>query len=182
MGLDMYMRRKLYVKNYSYKGADSWKITVEKNGKPYKTKEISEVTESVGYWRKANQVHAWFVNNVQNGEDDCKEYYVDHDKLQELLKTVNTVLESTKLIPGRVHNGTRWTAEKGQEEIWEDGKVMADPSVAQELLPNQEGFFFGSTDYNEWYYQDLEYTKELLEELLNDPNASECSYYYEASW
>ena len=27
--------------------------------------------KEVGYWRKANAVHKWFVDNVQNGEDDC---------------------------------------------------------------------------------------------------------------
>lgn len=178
MGLDMYMRRKLYVRS----GAIDWKVKVEKNGKPYETREITYITEDAGYWRKANQIHSWFVNNVQDGEDDCKEYYVSHEKLKELLKTVNTVLNSSNLVPGKVHNGTRWTAEKGQEEIYEDGKVMDNETVARELLPCESGFFFGSTDYNEWYYKDLEYTKELLEELLNDPNAEDYEYYYQSSW
>ena len=31
----------------------------------------SRIIEQVGYWRKANQIHNWFVENVQDGEDDC---------------------------------------------------------------------------------------------------------------
>jgi hypothetical protein len=38
----------------------------------------------VGYWRKANQIHKWFVDNVQKGNDDCKEYYVSEEKIKEL--------------------------------------------------------------------------------------------------
>ena len=45
------------------------------------------------YWRKANAIHNWFVNNVQDGEDDCRDYYVDRSNLQELLDTINEVLE-----------------------------------------------------------------------------------------
>lgn len=45
------------------------------------------VSVNAAYWRKVNAVHKWFVDNVQNGEDDCGEYYVSHEKLQELLAT-----------------------------------------------------------------------------------------------
>ena len=44
-----------------------------------------DVSVNVAYWRKVNSVHGWFVNNVQNGEDDCGEYYVSHSKLKELV-------------------------------------------------------------------------------------------------
>jgi hypothetical protein len=37
------------------------------------------------------------------------------------------------------------------------------PGVAKELLPTQAGFFFGSTDYDEYYYEDLVYTRDLLD-------------------
>lgn len=34
-------------------------------------------------------------------------------------------------------------------------KVLADHSLADSLLPTQSGFFFGSTEYNEWYFNDV---------------------------
>ena len=41
-------------------------------------------------------------------------------------------------------------------------EVLADHSLAEKLLPTQAGFFFGSTDYNEWYFKDVE---EVLEKF-----------------
>ena len=35
-------------------------------------------------------------------------------------------------------------------------QVLNDHSKATELLPTQAGFFFGSTDYDEWYYHDVQ--------------------------
>lgn len=34
-------------------------------------------------------------------------------------------------------------------------RVLADRSLASELLPTQAGFFFGSTDYDEYYFDDV---------------------------
>ncbi len=50
------------------------------------------VSVNAAYWRKANQIHKWFVDNVQRGEDDCGEYYVTNDKLKELLTTCRQAL------------------------------------------------------------------------------------------
>lgn len=41
--------------------------------------------EKVGYWRKANAIHRWFVENVQDGVDDCRSYNVSREQLEELL-------------------------------------------------------------------------------------------------
>ena len=43
-----------------------------------------DVSKVVGYWRKANQIHDWFVRNVQSGEDNCRDYHVSREKLEEL--------------------------------------------------------------------------------------------------
>lgn len=46
--------------------------------------------------------------------------------------------------------------------------VLEDNDKAEELLPTRPGFFFGATDYDEWYYYDLQYTVEKIDEALND--------------
>lgn len=46
--------------------------------------------------------------------------------------------------------------------------VLNDNSRAPELLPTQEGFFFGDTVYDEWYFKKLEYTRDKIESLLNE--------------
>lgn len=39
---------------------------------------------NIGYWRKANQIHGWFVDNCGEGDDNCRPYTVDRHQLEEL--------------------------------------------------------------------------------------------------
>jgi len=182
MGLDMYLEKRIGVKNYSFtKKEDKHSVEVKKGGikLDIAAKSISGVVVDVACWRKANAIHRWFVNNVQNGEDDCKSYYVDEEDLKALLKRVNKVLKASKLIKGKVTNG--YTIEKGKEiPILEDGEYIEDATVAKECLPTGSGFFFGSEDYNEWYLEGLKYTKKVLTKTLKEKVGG--SYYYQSSW
>ena len=54
---------------------------------------IRDRSYEAGYWRKANQIHKWFVDNVQGGVDNCGEYLVDIKALERLLELVNEVLQ-----------------------------------------------------------------------------------------
>jgi hypothetical protein len=40
---------------------------------------------------------------------------------------------------------------------------LLDPSVAKELLPPQQGFFFGSYEIDEWYLNDIKQTVEIVD-------------------
>jgi hypothetical protein len=113
--------------------------------------KISSEEHEVGYWRKSNQIHNWFVKKVQDGVDECQESYVLREQLEELLQTCKA--------------------------------VKANPELAPELLPSQGGFFFGSTDYDEWYFHDIDQTIEILENELEIkyPNGRP-EYYYQSSW
>lgn len=188
MGLDMYLYRKTYVPTWDGDGEDQetrqrtssrgqLKITGLKQ--PIDSKKVCYIVEEVGYWRKANAIHDWFVRNVQDGNDDCKSYYVDSSQLEDLLDTVNKVLESTKLVKGKVNAGTTFKNGKA-EQIIEEGKTMKDPTVARDLLPTAEGFFFGGTDYDEWYWNDLVETKKIIEEAL--AGATGVDFEYSSSW
>ena len=78
------------------------------------------IVEEVAYWRKANAIHKWFVDNVQSGKDDCDSYEVSREQLVKLLGDCEQV---------KAHN-----------------------ELAEELLPTQSGFFFGSIEYDKWYF------------------------------
>ena len=56
-------------------------------------------------------------------------------------------------------------------------KVLRNHNLADELLPTQSGFFFGNTDYDEYYFNQLRVTVDALKDI--DENAS---YYYSSSW
>jgi hypothetical protein len=49
-------------------------------------------------------------------------------------------------------------------------------------LPPASGFFFGSTDVDEWYWKDLEYTKRELKLVLDKTKTEDVSFIYQASW
>ncbi len=143
---------------------------------------LSSVKEQIGYWRKANAIHQWFVTNCQDGEDDCREYEVDRSQLVELRALVVRVLEASELVPGPVVNGYRAGPDTGGElrACIEDGRIVADPSVAHELLPTTDGFFFGSTHYDQWYIAGLTETLEILDAALAMPEG--VTFTYQSSW
>ena len=41
-------------------------------------------------------------------------------------------------------------------------RILKDHSLANELLPTQSGFFFGGTDYDDWYFSDV---KDCLKQM-----------------
>jgi hypothetical protein len=112
------------------------------------------VVVTVAYWRKANAIHAWFVDNCQGGKDECQRSYVPREKLVEL------------------RDLTADTAEK----------IRAGDASAAEELPPRGGFFFGSTETDEWYLADLDDTVKQLDRVLGHPLSERVDYYYEASW
>ena len=59
--------------------------------------------------------------------------------------------------------------------------VLKNRNEAEELLPTQSGFFFGSEDYDEYYWGDLEETRVKLTELLAKDNTN-WEFYYQSSW
>lgn len=60
-------------------------------------------------------------------------------------------------------------------------RVDADHSLAEVLLPTQEGFFFGGTDYDEWYFDDIKLELEAFEEILETWD-DDAVYAYWAWW
>lgn len=140
------------------------------------------IMQQVADWRKANAIHQWFVENVQDGEDDCRFHReVTEDDLEELLDICKTVLQSCVLVDGKLKNGKyiengKWVTN------YIDGKVVENTSTAEELLPTQGGFFFGDTDYTEWYVDDIKDTIEIIEKILKETDFDLYAIYYCSSW
>jgi hypothetical protein len=176
----MYLSKRTYVKNWGHMSPEErHEITVKKNGQEVSTikkERISEIIEEIHSWRKDNHIHSWFVNNIQDGEDNCREYYVPKNQLQELLDTCKTVkesLENTTKKKIQVEAGTF-----NGEKIYEEVETFEDTSVAEELLPRQSGFFFGNLLYDAYYLQSITETIDVLEECIKEDG----DYYYSSSW
>ena len=159
MGLDMYLKKEVYISAYksmadrdipTYKESYEKALAIaELAGLPLLVDGGVTVSVSAAYWRKANQVHNWFVQNVQDGVDECQPSEIGFDTLAELREVCETVLE--------------------------------DHSKAEDLLPVQAGFFFGGYDYDEYYFQDLEGTVKMIDEVEKHDGPHDW-YTYQASW
>lgn len=185
MGLDMYLRTRRYVGGWSFSGdRNEYERLVELFGMQDAIIEESSsafVEFTIGYWRKANHIHAWFVENCQDGIDECQPTEISRDKLRALRDVCLRILSSTELVDGQVHAGTVYSKDHPQGAVrMEEGKIVADPRVANDLLPTQEGFFFGSVDYDEWYWEDLKRTVEIIDKALDLPR--DWSFIYQSSW
>ena len=121
----------------------------------YDAKDENDRCE-IGYWRKVNCVHGWFVNNVQKGVDDCGIYPVTRDNLLKLKEACVKTLE---------HKDIKDPYERGLK--------------AREILPPMEGFFFGDRGVSDYYFDDLEYTVEILNKVLD---GGRDIVYYQSSW
>lgn len=162
MGLDMYLKAQRYVNKHDYSKSDTDEPVVTQEFKDVlklfpelDTGNIYgfEVGRTIAYWRKANQIHQWFVINCQSGEDDCKQYYVEREQLQELLDLCHEVK-----------------------------KHKDDKEFIEEELPPQAGFFFGSTEIDDCYWQDIDSTIDQLTKILNDERLNNYDFYYQSSW
>lgn len=159
MGLDMYLSKKTYVKNWSHNEVQH-NVVVEKNGvrrTDIKPERVSYVVEEIAYWRKFNALHNYIVETHAKGVDECQEIYLQLSDLELIQETLKEVMKKEK-----------------------------SPS---ELFPTASGFFFGNTDYDEYYFGDVESTIMVLDEIIEEGHKSDeehgiygPEYVYRASW
>ena len=156
MGLDMYLNGKRYLSKYfneedgkrAAEIAEQFPELAKMRGRFGDESPVKEIRVEAGYWRKANAIHKWFVDNVQGGTDDCGSYYVAREQLEELKKLCEQVLQFRHL--------------------------------AAEKLPPSQGFFFGSDKVDEYYFQDLEQTVQIINDCLELPQ--DWDFEYHSSW
>lgn len=183
----MYLTKRTYVKQWDHHTkAEKTVVKVTKGGKvrrDIKPKRVSEVIEEIGYWRKANQINKWFIDHCGKGEDkNGEELWVSREQLQELRDTCKEVLKASKLVPSKIQNGEVSDPNgNGMIPNMEEGLKIEDTAKAEELLPTESGFFFGGTDYDEYYVEDLKNTIKILDECLWAEN-KEGNFYYHNSW
>jgi len=152
MGLDMYLSKRTYVQNWDHqKPSQRHLVVVLKDNEVQhhiKSDRITDVVEQIMYWRKSNAIHAWFVENIQEGIDECQESSVTLDDLKKLVSICEQVVEDRN----------------------------------PELLPTSSGFYFGSTEHDSYYYEDVEETAKVLREEIESNQDEYPNYIYQASW
>ena len=141
------------------------------------------ISDEVAYWRKANAIHGWFVKTVQRGTDDCQSYYVHKEQLERLLTICKCIKENVRMAKGKIINGYKYDGDLSEMvPIYEEGEYVENPEVCEKYLPSKDGFFFGSTNYDQWYMNDITYTIEALTKILEETDFETQMVYYRASW
>lgn len=126
--------------------------------------EIRHNGEEAIYMRKVNCVRKWCAENLENFEDNGLTNF-PKEKFKELIGTMRkTIFEAGlsniygyyQCIQDGWFEDENWdlykevraflSAQENQEKVIE---------VAERLFPTSSGFFFGGTEYNEWYVADL---------------------------
>ncbi len=156
MGLDMYLYAEKYVSAWGHgissdEETQAYHAVLEAAGIADLSIDESPsgyVRVCCAYWRKANQIHDWFVKYVQGGEDECKPHYVTREQLVAL------------------------------RDLCKDALLVRDGTQ----LPPKEGFFFGSTAVDEWYWRDVKDTVEQLDAVLEKTKDEPISFVYRSSW
>jgi hypothetical protein len=187
MGLDMYLYKKTYVKNWEHTAKElKHSFSVKMGGKvrkDIKPERIAYITEEVAYWRKFNALHGWFVENCASGVDECQEIYVTRDKMEELLgvlKQVGELLNNSKTIVKVLQD---WNGRDYEVTTFECEDEV------KELFSPTEGFFFGSGEIDEYYKEEIEDTIKTIDGLLKETENEDAvkglysgDFYYRASW
>jgi hypothetical protein len=92
MGLDMYLEKRTYVKNWEH-NKKHHKFSIKFDGKErrdIKKKRITAIVEDVAYWRKCWNIHNWIMSHFDG--DGSGIYYIDRGLLEELLEICKEVM------------------------------------------------------------------------------------------
>ena len=107
------------------------------------------------YFRKVNFL-VEFMNKFGEVEN-CEPFEISKEICQELLDNCETILKEK---------------DENQKEM-----------LARKLLPTTSGFFFGSTDYDEWYYRDVKEVRDAMKQIIEEFDAlAEDEYIYFYIW
>ena len=169
MGLDMYLyiRKNEYCSKYYKDEGSDLKLEYPKDVSRFFPNltdlTISRTTDyKVGYWIKANAIHSWFLENCA-AKDPFDNPIDDCRPIEIPLEKLEELLDTCK-------------------------EVLEDHSLAKRLLPTADGFFFGSTKYDEWYFNNIEETINIIEPVIDFmkhmSEIKDCTWdvIYEASW
>ena len=130
------------------------------------------INQDLACWRYANAIHGWFIHHdVIKYGDNLIPGEVTHEHIGELIDDCNTVINKYNEVKERLGNVPQITRENAGDFF----------DLAEEILPTERGFFFGSYDYDEYYISLLKDTVDQLTTVL-ETTTDDDTILYEAWW
>lgn len=143
--------------------------------------------EKLAYWRKFNALHALFLEVAgADPESNCEEINLTEENLATILDT----LQQVKLI---LDKAPKYIEKETEDEVvfqpiivndillYEGDNFIFDETtdeLVQELLPPRSGFFWGGTNIDSWYYDDIARAIPDIQNALDLAKQGERIYYY----
>lgn len=162
MGLDMYLSVRKYVSNYNWDGLE------KQNNPEYDSLiETGGMKKYVNISERSGAASLEVVSLYWRKENAIHQWFIDNcaDGIDDC-RPVYVTRDHLKQLLEKITY------------------VLYNRDEAPEELPTQGGFFFGATEYNDWYWEGLERTQKELSMLLKRTEGEEDSiaFIYEASW
>lgn len=169
MGLDMYLYRK---QHYGFNDGIKEAKIIDKEGKekaviPAGRHDMLHIETNIAYWRKANQVHNWFVEVCGGGEDECQDIYVDKEKLEELLAICKEIKSKAKMVKAYAKNGSgSISGDKVVEKVVPIFGGEGDERYLAEVKATGEEVKYADLKPGDWYKFDHEFCGETVAEKV----------------
>jgi hypothetical protein len=191
MGLDMYLNATRSFSGYDYEGPErkkEFKQLMNSVGSEHwadRQSPYATVTFTVGYWRKMNAVHGWFARNCGEPDNDVSMYVSKDDLIKLKNDCASALLKMPTKVPVSIGTAVSIKTDNPFEAIKdlitaEAHSAEFNDSNDDDPLRPTAGFFFGSTEKDDWYYDGLRETINIVDKALSLPD--EWRFRYEASY
>lgn len=128
--------------------------------------KVKQKRKKLSYFRKVNFLVKFFNDKIMYYDSstipDGLDIPIDKEWCEELLEKCNKVVNKYNELKASYTSNTN-DDNTNLFESQEANDLFA--KFASETLPTMAGFFYGSTDYDEWYLNDV---KDVIEHLQNN--------------
>ena len=150
MGLDMYLNAEHYVSDYDEKGQEIARAIQRVDAGGLQAFRPKNITFELGYWRKANAIHNWFVKELQEGKDECQTTYVPLEKLAELKDLCERVLEDTSLASELLPTTKGFFFGSYEYDGWYEEQLQKTINIVSKIVSNPEAKNWWITYESSW--------------------------------
>ena len=117
---------------------------------------------NVWFGRKENHIHQWVIDAYNAKEAQAHQWIIDAHRITDT-NTEYILIDPDELL------GDLYT-------------VIKNPESAPEVMPTSSGFFFGSTDYDKFYFEDVMALHKTLNAEKKQGYFNNHSFFYWSWW